>query len=66
MENKSWTLRFTPDRHELIERLREKLKQAGREVETVHGVVSNASVFDAALTALERELDTEINTSLKK
>jgi len=66
VENKTWTLRYTPGRGEIIERLREKLKKAGRKVETVHGVVSNSSVFDAALAALERELDAEINSPKKK
>lgn len=66
MDNKGWTLRFTPSRHEVIERLRKKLKLANRQVETVHDVVSNASVFDAALAALERELDSEINSQKKE
>lgn len=62
MDNKAWTLRFTPDREKLIERLRTKLKAAGRKVDTIHGVVTNASVFEHALKALERELDQELDS----
>ena len=61
MENNAWTLRYSDYRKSLIERLREKLKLAGRKVDTIHGVVTNASVFDHALEALERELDQELH-----
>lgn len=57
MEVTNWTLRNTEERDALIKRLREKLKKSGRKVDTIHGVVSTASVFDEALKALEKELD---------
>lgn len=60
MENKAFALRYTPARGELVERLRVKLKAVGRQVETLHGVVTNAYVLDEALKALERELDKEL------
>lgn len=60
MDNRAWTLRYTSERDELVERLRMKLKQAGRKVDTIHGVITNASVFDEALKALEKELDQEL------
>jgi hypothetical protein len=60
MDNRSWTLRFTADREKLIESLRVKLRDTNRKVDTIHGVVTNASVFDEALKALEKELDEEL------
>lgn len=61
MENHAWTLRYSDERKEIIERLRLKLVQAKRTVDKVHGVVTNSSVFDEALKALERELDQELS-----
>lgn len=58
----NWTLRNTEEREALIERLRIKLKNSGRKVETIHGVVQTASILDEALKALERELDQEKKT----
>jgi hypothetical protein len=66
MEEQSWTLRYNPERKEIIERLRIKLRKAGREVHTIHGVVTNATLFDAALAALEKELDQEITVKRGK
>lgn len=60
MEVANWTLRNTNERDAIIKRLREKLQLSGRKVDTIHGVVSTASVFDEALKALEKELDKEL------
>lgn len=56
MNERVWTIRRTDEREALIETLREALKKSGREVETIHGAVTTAAVFDAALRALEKEL----------
>lgn len=56
MENQSWTLRHTKEREELIESLRALLASSDRKVDKIHGVVTNASIFDEALRALKTEL----------
>ncbi|MEO8610120.1 MAG: hypothetical protein ABI690_19655 [Chloroflexota bacterium] len=61
MSERAWNLRRTPQRDKLIESLRGKLAQSGRTVETIHGVVTTAAIFDEGLKALERELDAEPN-----
>lgn len=60
MGDKSWSIRRTPERDAAVERLRTKLGKSGREVETIHGVVSTAAVIDEALKELERILDREL------
>lgn len=60
MEVQNWTLRNTQEREDRINRLRAKLKASNRKVETIHGVPTTAGIFDAALIALERELDQEL------
>lgn len=56
MNERVWTIRRTDEREALVEKLREALKASGRDVETIHGAVTTAAVFDAALKALEMEL----------
>lgn len=60
MENKQWALRSTPERKELIDRVRGKLDATGREVPRLHGVITDAALLELGLKALERELDQEL------
>lgn len=48
---------FVIQRTDLIEYLREKLKDSGRHVKTINGAVTTAAIFDEALKVLERDLD---------
>lgn len=57
--NRSWTIRRTAEREALVDRLRDQLKNSGREVETLYGVVTTSAIFDEALKELERVLQTE-------
>ena len=59
MNERVWTIRRTDERERLIEALRALLKSSGREVETIHGTVTTAAIFDEALRALEKELEQE-------
>lgn len=54
---KNWTLRQTPERIARMERLRQMLKDSGRDLETIYDTVTTAAILDEALAALERELD---------
>lgn len=55
----AWNIRKTPERETVIEGLRERLKASGRSVETIHGSVTTAAIFDEALKALDKELTKE-------
>lgn len=60
MEQKGYYgLRITGERHEIIERLRKRLATSGRDVKTIHGMVTTSDIIDEALKALEKELDRE-------
>lgn len=57
--DKAWSIRRTPERDALVEKLRERLQNSGRTVETIHGVVTTAAVIDEALKVLETVLDAD-------
>lgn len=59
MEMKNWTVRRTKERDALMQRVREKLKESGREVETIYDTPTTAAVIDEALKALDKELSKE-------
>lgn len=60
MEQKGYYgLRITDERRMLIENLRTKLATSGRDVKTIHGVVTTSDILDEALKALDKELDRE-------
>ena len=61
LENKQWALRSTPERKDLIDRVREKLDATGRKVPRLHGVITDAALLELGLHALERELDQELS-----
>jgi hypothetical protein len=50
-------LRITDEREEIIERLRRRLATSGRDVKTIHGMVTTSDIIDEAFKALEKELD---------
>jgi hypothetical protein len=54
--DKHLSIRLTDERQNNIERLRQLLQQSGRNVETIHGVVTTAAVIDEALKALADDL----------
>jgi hypothetical protein len=55
-KDKHLSIRLTGDRNEQIEHLRQKLQSSGRELETIHGVVTTSAVIDEALKALDAQL----------
>lgn len=57
MAQSAWNIRRTDEREAIMERLRQKLGASGREVETIHGVVTTTAIFDEALKELEKALD---------
>jgi hypothetical protein len=56
MNGRFFTIRRTTQREELIERLRVKIKNSGREVETIHGVPTTAGIVEEALKELDKQL----------
>ncbi len=57
MDNRNYTIRRTDERETIIERLRDKLTHSGRKLETIHGIVTTAAIFDEALKELEKSLE---------
>lgn len=56
MNGRFFTIRRTTEREALIERLRAKIKNSGRVVETIHGVPTTAGIVEEALKELDKQL----------
>jgi hypothetical protein len=56
LKDKNWTIRRTPERDQLLARVRAKINQSGRQVETIHGVPTTAGIVEEALKELDKQL----------